>query len=284
MPSPINFIHSLMMLKKTVRAIFRFFGYELLALKKNRYENDPGYLTYQKLLDVPGFFSFPAFKLFSHLERMSEKNTENKNLPVLEIGVYCGMSLLGLCLIYRDQKIIGVDPFFETFEDSTFNEESVFLQRKANNMGGQARIDNLLEKSKALKIRDRMEIKKMTQEDFLKHAILEKNQLVYVDGEHTFQSIIAFLDKISALLEPNGFLVMDDFLSPGFPGVTEAVYTHETYKKTLFPVCYAFNKAVFVYQPAEKYFTAAREETKLFADDNMWKSHTDENGALIIHE
>lgn len=277
------------MIKKTIKKIIfktvNSSGWDLKKVKKNQYENDPDYVVYKKILDIRGFFSFPVFKLFSHIEEVSSRNPENKNLPVLEIGVYCGMSLLGLGLIFKNRKIIGIDPFFESFEGSTFDEEAKFLEHKANYIDGKGRLDNLLKKIESLKMSDRMQVKKMTQETFLEDNKLEKYQLIYIDGEHTYKSVASFLDKIDYLLPTNGFLVFDDFFNAVFPGVTEATHTHACYKKSLFPVCYAFNKGVFIYKPTEEYFATVMEETKQYIEKNGLKSRKcDNDDSLLIYE
>lgn len=277
------------MIKKTIKKIVlktvNYSGWDLKRIKKNLYENDPDYATYKKVLDIRGFLSFPVFKLFSHIKDLSLNNNANKNLPVLEIGVYCGMSLLGLGLIYKDKKIIGIDPFFEFFEGTTFDEEAKFLQHKSGYMSGKERLNTLLKKIESLEMSNRMRVEAITQEAYLENGKFEKHQLIYIDGEHTYKSVASFLDELDHLLAANGFLVFDDFLNQGFPGVTEATHTHVSYKKNLFPVCYAFNKAVFIYKPTEEYFAMVMEKTKQYIEKNGLKSRKcDNDDSLIIHE
>lgn len=258
-------------------------GYDILKRNKSLEANDPDYKNYAQLLDIPGFLSFNAFKLFRHLETITSDNNEIKNLKILEIGVYCGRSLLGLGLINRGRKVIGVDPFYETFENSSaFEDEANYLKNNSNFQSRDSRLKKLAEKSESLGIKNNIEVKTTTQEKFLEIEIPEKYQLIYLDGEHTYKSLMFFLEKMDSILTQGGFLVIDDFLSFGFPGISEAVHTHRSYKKDIFPVCYGFNKAVFVYKPSETYLSQVINKISTFIADNKYKSHVSDNDKSLV--
>lgn len=273
-------------MKKLILKTINVLGYEITKKQKSSQENDPEYDTYKKILDVPGFLSFNAFKLFGYLEKISKKNEAIKNLNVLEIGVFCGRSLLGLGLIFRRNKVIGVDPFYESFKDSpAFEEEANYLGSNSDYQDRNTRLHKLTKKSEWLGIKNNVEVQTVTQEIFLETKVKEKYQLIYVDGEHTFKSIAFFLNTIDTVLTVGGFLVVDDFLSFGFPGISEALHTHSSFKKDLFPVCYGFNKAVFVYKPSELYLIDVINGIKTFIQDNRLKSHKcDNDDSLVILE
>ncbi|MEO8637382.1 MAG: class I SAM-dependent methyltransferase [Candidatus Taylorbacteria bacterium] len=276
-------------IKKRIKTLMKWAlknsGYDLVKIPINPYVNDPDFEIYKKIADVPGFLSFEAFKLFSCLKQISLEDSSNvKQFGILEIGVYCGMSLLGLGLIYKDKKIVGVDPFFESFDETSFNAETEFLRHKSNNLSGAERYNRLQEKGNILGIGNRIDVKKMTQKDFLEKIKPCKYQMIYVDGEHTYQSIVSFLERIDELLPYDGFLVLDDFLNAGFPGLSEAIHLHPSYKKSLFPVCYAFNKAVFLYKPKEKYLEEVKNKIDDFVAKNVFKSHrSDRDNSVVIN-
>lgn len=270
-------------IKQNIAKVLRVLGYEITKIKTPPFKEGQVYNEYKKILVVPGFFSFEAFKLFSELKKISAQNEKTSKLGVLEIGVYCGMSLLGIGLIYKKIKVIGVDPFYETFEGSpTFNEEAKYLANKSKNQGGNTRLNILLKTISDLKLSESISVKKMTQESFLEGETLTKNQLVYLDGEHTYKSIKYFLDKIDLVLSSDGFLVLDDFFNQSFPGISEAIHTHNIYKKDLFPAFYGFNKAVFVYKPTEKYSKITEGKLTEFANNNGYRFHKNDNDASLI--
>ena len=268
---------------KAIKKFLAVYGYRIEPITHNPYASDPDYPQYERLLAVPGFLSFPAFKLFAHLEKLGAEEDSTERANVLEIGVYCGMSLLGLGMIYKKRKITGVDPFFEAFEGTSFDAESEFLKHKAKNMTGTERMSNLLEKAEEFGMQERIDLRRITQEEFFKEDPIEKYQLAYIDGEHTNRSIVAFSEKMDELLARNGFIVFDDFLSPGFPGISEAIHTHPSYKRSLFPICYAFNKAVFVYKPRKNYLDERIDRTKQFAKENHFRWHQcDHDTSLVL--
>src|SRR5882724_7991458 len=47
---------------------------------------------------------------------------------------------------------------------------------------------------------------------------------IHVDGEHTGQSVINDLEIADHLLSDRGIAVFDDFFSPGYPQVTQAIF------------------------------------------------------------
>lgn len=252
-------------------------------VKTKDLSNDPEYL---KIIDLPGFLSFDAFKLFKELAQVTLGNKNLRRLPVLEIGIYCGRSLLGLMLIYKHKKIIGVDPFYQSFARSPAKPfEAKYLDSHAKSLNGEERFRVLIKKITALGLLSNVEIRRETQEKFLQELSLQKYQFVYVDGEHSYQALNNFLNHADTILTKNSILVVDDLLSFGYPGISEAVHRHKSFRRNLFPICYAFNKGVFIYKPSKLFYLTAILKLKKFVKRNKYNFYrADNDSALVILE
>ncbi|MBT4651906.1 MAG: class I SAM-dependent methyltransferase [Candidatus Pacebacteria bacterium] len=211
---------------------------------------------YQKINKLNGLFSIDAYYFFVSLNQVFQY----KLISILEIGVFCGKSLIGLASAFPlANKIVGVDPFFENFHNSfALKGEAEELISASGNMTPKQRLSKLHKVAKIISkifsnnIQEKIVIHKTTQEQYLK---LRKQSpefsIIHVDGEHSYNAVKDLLDNLPSILKPGGIIIIDDILNIGFPGIAEALFRHHNYKKTLFPLVYAFNKGVFIYKSAK---------------------------------
>lgn len=269
--------------KKLTNNIIKKTGYKIEKISNAELKKDP---EFKKIQDIPGFLSQNAFHLFSVLSEITDHNTKLTNQKVLEIGVYCGRSLLALGLLYRRNKVVGVDPFYNSFYNSpAYPEEAKYMADKSLNTNANTRIDILKSKINDLSLENTVELRIETQERFIKDAKLGKYKLAYVDGEHSYKSINFFLNNMDKLLVKDSLLVIDDILSAGYPGISEALHRHKSFKKTIIPICYAFNKGVFIYKPTIKNINYAINKIKNFAKKEKKACRkSDIDSSVIIFE
>lgn len=204
------------------------------------------------IANLNGFLDAPAYGLFAALRDLHADPVA----PVLEIGVFCGRSLAAIASLYPGRPAIGVDPFFADFANSpSFDDEAEILTSKAGAASPDerqrlfwaavAQLDALNGSAR----RSTIALHKVTEAEFTNYND-QRFQLMHIDGEHTYQAVRFSLDHLDSTLMPGGWLVVDDFLHPGFPGISEAVHTHPRFRHDLIPVAYGFNKAVFLWRPA----------------------------------
>lgn len=205
-----------------------------------------------------GFFERDAFLLFKTLRDVNF----HAGAPVLEVGVFCGRSLTAIATLYPDVPVHGVDPFYADFDVSpAFADEAGLLAEKSAGQTPEARIAAIggvlraLDRQNGTGIADRVQLHRQTEAEFTA-ANSERFQLIHIDADHSFEAVTASLDSLPKVLLPGGWLVLDDFLNPGFPDISEAVHTHPLFRRALWPVVYGANKAAFLYGENE---TAARE-------------------------
>ena len=211
---------------------------------------------------LPGFLDLDAYRLFGWLAELNRQ----PGLAVLEIGVFCGRSLAALATVYPDADCHGVDPFFADFVESpAFADEAAILGSKTADAPDQriARLQAVLaalDRQNGTAIAAHLRLHRMLEQDFYR-ADRGRYQLLHVDGEHTFAAVAGTLDRLETTLAPSGWLVVDDFLHPGFPDISEAVHRHRLFRTRLSPVAYAFNKGVFALtDPGDARLGAWRDE------------------------
>lgn len=200
-----------------------------------------------------GFFELDAFFLFKTLRELNFQ----PGVPVLEVGVFCGRSLAALASLYPEVPVHGVDPFYADFNASpAFADEAGLLKDKSAGQTPEVRIAAITETLKALDRQNgtalarNLFLHRMTESEFLA-ANTRRFQLIHIDADHSFAAVTASLDSLSKTLAPGGWLVLDDFLNPGFPDISEAVHAHALFRRALWPVVYGANKAVFLYADSE---------------------------------
>lgn len=202
---------------------------------------------------INGFFSPDDYLLFRYLNQVYGSNVKKG----LEIGVFCGKSLLGLACAFESAQFVGVDPFFEDFfNPSAFKDEDKILSTVCNNLTPKERISGIFSIGKQIDERfdkdvsSRITVIESTQEDFIE-ANQDRFALCHLDGEHSYRSVKYFFDRIDRLMVNGSLIIVDDFFNPQFPGIAEAVYTHPSFKTSVFPLVYTSGKAAFLYNPAD---------------------------------
>ncbi len=203
--------------------------------------------------ELHGFFTFEALKLFHAIAAVNPRKISS----VLEIGVFCGRSLLGLASAFREAEVVGVDPFFSDFcQNQTNPDEAAALLQRSNNLLPDQRKTMFTRVVKKFeeenKIPLHIRLVELTQNDFFnKRNKNEKFQLIHIDAEHSYEAVQDCLDELESLLVPDSWIVVDDVLNPHFPEISEAIHTHRSYKEQIWPVFYGFNKAVYLYNPTQ---------------------------------
>lgn len=255
-------------IKLVINKIFATTGYSITKTKNNKEFldfNKEEQFEYDTIKKLHGCLGSDAFKLFKNLSKLKDKDV-NK---ALEIGVFCGRSLLGIAFAFKTTEITGVDPFFENFSDSTALEnEAMYLQNKSGNTTKKQRIENIwLVAGRFPELKKRLKLKQYTQEIFLTKNT-EKFNLIHIDGEHSYKAVFDIINQFKNILSSDSLVIIDDMPNPGFPEISEAVYVHPDYNKNIFPVFYGFNKSVFVYSPVNKH-TLSDLKNKLY---NLYNS------------
>lgn len=265
-------------LKKTLY-VFRLLGYDVLISKRRPkiYINQryPADMTenFEILREVQGWLDIEGLQIFHFLSRIL-----NCREPIIEIGVFCGRSLLALGCAFKNSQIVGVDPFFDDFYNSpAFHDEAKHLSRGAGGLTRKERIEiiyktaEILDKKNNTNLKNRLKLEEKTQKQFLdSRDKFQKYRMIYIDGEHTFEAITEIINSFDSLLYESSFVVVDDILNPGFPGIAEAVFRHPIFKKNLFPVFYGFNKGVFIFRPESDDFIKCVTDSfkSLYANDS----------------
>jgi len=92
----------------------------------------------------------------------------------------------------------------------------------------------------------RIRVEKVDSTDIRARELLQGSafRLFSVDGGHTVQHLINDLSLADATLVNGGFVLVDDYCSPGFPGVTEGLILYLQRGGRLLPVCAAGGKMI----------------------------------------
>ncbi len=281
------------MSKKLVNLILNRAGYQIsrkqaqnhAASTNSHISNDVIY-EYSLVSNTPGFLDQEAYNFFCTLADIFPLNKKD----LLEIGVFCGRSLIGLALAFKQSSsVVGVDPFYANFDDSSaYEDETELLSRAANYSSREIRLEMLHGKIEEIRaynsdIAERIILEETTQEEFVVRSSSKAYHLVHIDGEHTYTAVKHFLDHASKILARDSWIIVDDFLNPGFPGISEAMHVHDEYKNSIFPVCYGFNKALFAYRPSDPARVAkAQNEIVAAYSNDRYLLRTQEDGSTMI--
>ena len=242
--------------------------------------------SFNEISKLSGFLNFESYKMFFLLEEILESKS-----PILEIGVFCGRSFLGLAMAFQNNLVLGVDPFYEDFFDSpAIGYEAGSLTSKSKNLSASERISDIHTRRKLLydkygyPTESNIIIKQATQSEFL----LENKQafsVCHIDGEHTIQSVQEALNSLPEILEPSGWLVVDDILNDGFPVIAEAIYSHAQFKKTYYPVIIGFSKGLFLYKPSDTQLSDAKLHfSKSYANNRNYLVREFADGSLSVRK
>ncbi len=140
---------------------------------------------------------------------------------ILEVGCYLGYSTCIMAsALSGNRKIFAVDMFdrekgwkHNTSDDWIFKNYSQleWAQKTVAELG----------------FTDRVEFIKSTSADYAEKLNAlpkkEKYDLIFIDGDHSYEGCMQDLALYAPLLEPGGFIAAHDYISPKYPGVKKAV-------------------------------------------------------------
>ena len=154
----------------------------------------------QHFADLDGWFQTPAIAIWDSLLSYQQEQRITGNL--LEIGVWKGKSA-ALAALHCEGEDACV------FVDALPLDEA------------KARISKVVPATTCHYLQE--------QSQFLaRHPFVAQGprafRWIHVDGEHSAQSVINDLEIVDHLLSDRGVAVFDDFFSPGYPQVTQAVF------------------------------------------------------------
>jgi len=242
---------------------------------------------YKYLEKLQGYLSQDAFFLF----RLLNKVVPQKG-SALEIGVFCGRSLVGLALAFpKISRLVGVDPFYQDFTESpALPGEDHDLTAMSQYMSRDERISNLAEVVNHIDVQQdtnisqKIKLMKMTQDKYLQTKTKStKFTICHIDGEHTFEAVNNLLDSLPKIMKKGGIVIVDDILNIGYPGIAESVFTHGTFKKSLLPILYAFNKGVFLYDVSEKYHQSVINDLSSLLDNDIYTTRKLHDDSLMVY-
>jgi predicted O-methyltransferase YrrM len=117
---------------------------------------------------------------------------------VCEIGVWKGAWTSVILKNIPNSKVIGIDPY------PNCGSEKITMLNRIKKLG--------------------LESKFSLVEQIIDLPVSVKFDLVHLDGLHTEEQVTSDLELISKRLFKDGIIVVDDFVSPWFPGVQSALY------------------------------------------------------------
>lgn len=217
--------------------------------------------------ETPGWFDLTAVALWDSL--LSEQTKCKGRGDLVEIGVWKGRSAGLLALHCRP------------------NEQCVFVDIEPLNEF-ESVISNLLPDTRCTYIQKSSHFLPRHK---LVSEIAGNVRWVHIDGEHTAQAVISDLESANLLLSRAGMVAIDDFLSPQYPQVTQAVFNFLFARPGTFSlVLSGFNKgylcrptAVFRYAEFIMKSLHAEMSARGFRDITIWKTtYTSDMGSFGI--
>lgn len=240
---------------------------------------------YRIITKLPGFLTEESFELFILLGMYN--NTVNQK--ILEIGVFCGRSLLALSYAFKNSSlVVGVDPMYENFFNSpAMKGEDIMLYKLSRGTTPAGRINNINyvknELSDLIKLNLKIKLVRKTQDEFFKDSNIKFN-IIHVDGEHTYSALTNFLNNLDKHIDHGGMIIFDDIINPGVPGIAEAIFGHHYYKNRLFPVCYGFNKGVFLYKPNNRNMINLIKMLTTYYENNKYVVKNLEDKSIVVEK
>lgn len=151
-------------------------------------------------------------------ERIANGGSANTGLfqptpvSVVEIGVYQGTLSRFLLDSVGTVQLLGVDPYMIQKNASTWRESNQEVEARYRE--ARAVYDEY---------RDRSELKVMTSAEASRLVADHSFDLVFIDGDHTYEGALEDIDLWLPKVKPGGILAGHDFFLP-FEGVIRAVY------------------------------------------------------------
>ncbi len=157
------------------------------------------------------------------IKLLSEKN---KFLRILEIGSYAGASAVTIASSIKkynngNGKIICIDPW--CFSPAVNLQKNTFFDTNDIDIASYTYEDMFHHNIKASKCDDLIQPIKGFSGDIL--PILKENyfDLIYIDGDHSYDGFLNDLKLSHSLLKEGGFICGDD-LDIAFPGILQAIF------------------------------------------------------------
>jgi hypothetical protein len=153
----------------------------------------------------------------------SSINSYYKNFKYLEIGFFKGKNSIPQSKLFPESFFFSIDTFknnrnykFENINITKFNKTSNNLTLFKGNIN----------------------------KFFNKYKENIKFDIIYVDGNHSFKDCLNDLTFCKKLLKPNGIIIIDDYMSIGWPDVTKAVDSFLT-KNKFIPII-SFDRKIII--------------------------------------
>jgi hypothetical protein len=131
----------------------------------------------------------------------------------IDLGIYRGRSFFPQALAHRSTggTVFGVDPYsaFEAAEHD-HPELAVEIANFVATTDWDGLYNDVVGKLGTLQLADHAEILRTTSNAAFEQLSSHRYGLIHVDGNHDTSAVMGDVEKYSQILEPNGFLVLDD--------------------------------------------------------------------------
>jgi hypothetical protein len=204
------------------------------------------YVDEGEYTEIDGWNEYGAFMALRLIDAYQKKNDIHGSM--VEIGVHHGQFLIGMALM---RGMRGMCVAVDIFDQQELNlDKSGYGDRKAF-------IDNL----KKYDLEHDVCMIPMSSLQVLPETILhydpEGSRIFHIDGGHTVAHIANDLALAERVCQPAGVVIIDDFLHPGWFGVTEGIcryFLQIAHNFILFPFAYGNNKLYLTrFEWREKY-------------------------------
>lgn len=119
-----------------------------------------------------------------------------KNIEILEIGSYEGLSTVFFLSVLKNSKIHCVDPFMDFIENKDKDFNQVYR--------------NFINNTKIFK--DRIELFKVDSDNYFKELKMKEFDLIYIDGSHHADNVFKDAENSFKHLKKKGLIIFDDFM------------------------------------------------------------------------
>ena len=179
--------------------VLRLFIFRKLSFLDKKFQNKYLTISYQSSsFKSKGRYSQDWFSYnIKYLSRIIYKyNLTEKNMNILEIGCFEGLSTVFFLTNLKNSNIYCVDPFLSFAENKDKDFNQVY--------------ENFINNTK--EFQSRVRLSKTTSDDYFKKNLKEKFDLIYIDGNHHADNVLRDARNSFKLLNKGGFIVFDDFL------------------------------------------------------------------------
>lgn len=168
--------------------------------------------TMNRLLDLQPRVTHPAeYIALATLASITQKN-------IMEVGAYLGYSsCIMASALSENRKVFAIDMFDRekgwkknTSDDWIFKNYSQWewAHKNAADLGFAEKIEFIKDTTAGY-------FKKLS-------ATPVEYDLLFIDGDHSYEGCMADMQDYASLLMPGGYMVMHDYISPKYPGVKKA--------------------------------------------------------------